>query len=135
MMKNKDKMKLEKDWLKFCREMFDGMEWGEFPTMIFRVQDKVEFMQENGKPFVCRGLCEPCFITGYFRISISLEECNKGDHREMVYTVIHEMIHVYMVMRGYPWRIAGGHGKEFKRIAKQIELKTNGTFKAKRIIG
>lgn len=121
----------KKEYLQFAKELFREMNWGEMPKIILRIQDSVEFIDNNDNATDCMGLCEPCFITGYFRVSIALK--HHKTTKDIIYTLIHELIHVKMIMDQYPWRIASGHGKEFRKFAKEIE-RASRIYKAKRIV-
>jgi hypothetical protein len=63
---------------------------------------------------------------------IVLSEKTNNDNKDFFATAIHELIHAKLV-QGKHWDIAHKHGKQFKKLAKKIERKTNGFYTWKEI--
>ncbi len=110
---------LQKDLMDFAKDFWQGMGWGTFPNVILRIKDELTCWDMfSGKDIDAMGVCEPDTINNYFRISLAVKHHKTG--KDFCYTLIHELIHVRLMMLQYPIKHAFGHKKPFKKIAKSV---------------
>lgn len=127
-------MKLQKDLMAFAKEFWQNMEWGTFPTIILSVKnDILAWDMFSGKDIDAMGLCEPDFHNNYFRISLAVKHHKTG--KDFCYTLIHELIHVQLMIKGYPIKHSFGHKKPFKKLAKAVTRKNRKWNTAKIVKG
>jgi hypothetical protein len=96
-----------------------AMDW-ELPIKGVKINNMVKY----------KGMC----ISNGWEIHILISDYNHKTERDFWHTVLHEMIHAYLLYNDYPHRIAAGHGKVFKRYAKSLAAVSKGLYSAKRII-
>jgi hypothetical protein len=110
---------LHKDLMDFAKNFWQEMGWGIFPNIILRIKDDITAWDMfSGKDIDAMGLCEPDFQNNYFRISLAVKHHKTG--KDFCYTLIHELIHVRLMVQGYPIKHSFGHKKPFKKLAKAV---------------
>lgn len=114
-------MNKENEVMQFAYDFAAMMKW-ELPE-IKRI--KINRMER------CKGWCIPDTKSDgvYILLSIVSTENNK----DFFATLIHELIHAVLVNSKH-WKKSHKHGKLFKRMAKQVEKKTNGFYTVKEIL-
>ena len=80
----------------------------------------------------CKGWCIPDTQSDGFYILLS--ELTNEDNKDLFATLIHELIHAYLANNKKTIKISHKHGKVFKRMAKQVAVKTNGFYSIRNIV-
>ncbi len=114
-------MNKEDEILAFALDFAKEMKW-DIP---FIIRIKINKMVR------CKGWCIP--DTQSDGIYILLSELTNEDNKDFFATLIHELIHAKLLNSKH-WKKAHKHGKRFKKLAKQVEKKTNGYFTVKDIV-
>jgi len=109
----------EKNVMAFINIVINAMDW-DLTIKGVKINNMVKY----------KGMC----ISNGFEIHILISDYNHETERDFWHTVLHELIHAYLLYNEYPTRIAAGHGKVFKKYAKSLELVSKGLYSAKRII-
>lgn len=113
--------KLEKEILQFALDFAANMDW-ELP--------EIKRIKIN-KMVRCHGWCIP--DTESDAVYILLSEITPKNNKQFFATLIHELIHA-VLLNSKHWKTSHLHGRKFKRMAKQVEKKTNGFYTAKEIV-
>lgn len=80
----------------------------------------------------CKGWCIPDTQSNGFYILLS--ELTNKDNKDFFSTLIHELIHAHLANNVKTVGISHKHGKTFRRLAKQVAIKTNGFYSVKEIV-
>jgi len=111
----------EKEVLQFALDFAANMEW-ELPEII---RIKINRMER------AYGWCIPDTLSDGVYILLSEKMCESN--HQFFATLIHELIHAVLVNSKH-WKKAHKHGRRFRKLAKQVEKKTNGFFTVKEIV-
>src|SRR5574343_39107 len=108
----------EQEILQFALDFAANMDW-KLPEII---RIKINEMERY------HGYCIP--DTQSDGVYILLSTKNFKDNHYFFATLIHELIHA-VLLNSKHWKKAHKHGKRFRKLANQVEKKTNGFFTAK----
>lgn len=107
--------------MQFALDFAANMEW-ELPEII---RIKINRMVR------CHGWCIP--DTQSDGVYILLSEETAENNKMFFSTLIHELIHA-VLLNSKHWKTAHLHGRKFRKMAKQVEKKTNGFYTVKEIV-